>query len=192
MPTLFRQAEGNIVGGAICEPSGNPARSENLCMYGSLHAREPGGPTITRPVGWGGSCGEGRGRNPVMDDRRKSDGPVVPAKPSNKAVDAAAEAVEGRGPGKGNAASETRPGRSADVSVSSGLDRVRQAVRRQNPSQEPSALDAHAGICAGGSPNLIERRAVPTATPLVIWPPGSGGLCVKCRPRFLPSRIGLT
>ena len=38
------------------------------------------------------------------------------------------------------------------------------ALRRQNPRQEPSALDAHAGICAGGSPNLTERRAVPTAT----------------------------
>src|SRR5439155_5714374 len=30
VPTLFRRAEGNIVGGAICEPSANPARSENL------------------------------------------------------------------------------------------------------------------------------------------------------------------
>jgi len=48
VPTLFRQAEGHIVDGAIREPSGNPARSENLCMYESLHAREPGGPTITR------------------------------------------------------------------------------------------------------------------------------------------------
>ena len=50
MLTLFRQAEGNIVGGVIREPSGNPARSENLGMYESLHAREPGGPTITRPI----------------------------------------------------------------------------------------------------------------------------------------------
>jgi hypothetical protein len=37
----------------------------------------------------------------VMNERRKSDGPVVPAKLSNKAVDAAAEAVEERGPGQG-------------------------------------------------------------------------------------------
>jgi hypothetical protein len=49
----------------------------------------------------------------LMDDRGKSDGPVVPAKPPNKAVDAAAEVVEGRGPAKGNAARETRPGHSA-------------------------------------------------------------------------------
>ncbi len=26
----------------------DPARSKNLCMYGSLHAREPGGPMIAR------------------------------------------------------------------------------------------------------------------------------------------------
>ena len=27
---------------------------------------------------------------------------------------------------------------------------AQRALRRQNPRQEPSALDAHAGICAGG------------------------------------------
>ena len=34
VPTLFRRAEGNIVGGATREPSANPARSENLGTYG--------------------------------------------------------------------------------------------------------------------------------------------------------------
>jgi RNA-directed DNA polymerase len=75
-----------------------------------------------------------------MNERRKSDGPVVPAKPSNKAVDAAAEAVEGRGPGKGNAASETRPGRSAGLSVSSDLDRVRQAARKDKDARFTALL----------------------------------------------------
>jgi RNA-directed DNA polymerase len=51
-------------------------------------------------------------------------------KPSNKAVDAAAEVVEGRRPAEGNAASEARPGRSAGLSVSSDLDRVRQVARK--------------------------------------------------------------
>src|ERR1017187_7710821 len=65
-----------------------------------------------------------------MNDHGKSDGPVVPAKPLNKpAVVAGAEVVEGRGPAKGNTASETRPGRSAGVGVSSDLDRVRQVAR---------------------------------------------------------------
>ncbi len=49
-----------------------------------------------------------------MNDHGKSDGPVVPAKPLNKpAVVAGAEAVAGRGPAKGNTASETRLGRIA-------------------------------------------------------------------------------
>jgi RNA-directed DNA polymerase len=49
VPTLSQQAEGNIAGGVMRESSGDPARSENLGMHGDLHAREPGGPTITRP-----------------------------------------------------------------------------------------------------------------------------------------------
>ena len=61
VPTPFRQAEGNIAGGAIRELSGNPARSEKLCMYESLHAREPGGPTITCVVvGRAGRAGKAK------------------------------------------------------------------------------------------------------------------------------------
>ncbi len=66
-----------------------------------------------------------------MNERGKSDGPVVPAKPLNKpAVVAGAEVVEGRGPAEGNTASKTRPGRSAGLDVSSDLDRVRQVARK--------------------------------------------------------------
>jgi retron-type reverse transcriptase len=66
-----------------------------------------------------------------MNDHGKSDGPVVPAKPLNKpAVMAAAEVVEGRGPAEGNTGSESRPGRSAGMGVSSDLDRVRQLARQ--------------------------------------------------------------
>jgi RNA-directed DNA polymerase len=66
-----------------------------------------------------------------MNGRGKSDGPVLPAKPLNKpAVMAGAEAVEGRGPAEGNTASESRPGRSAGMGVSSDLDRVRQLARK--------------------------------------------------------------
>ena len=64
-----------------------------------------------------------------MHERGKSDGPVVPAKLSNKAVGTVAEAVEGRGPAKGNTARQTRPGRRAGQGVSSELDRVRQLAR---------------------------------------------------------------
>jgi hypothetical protein len=61
-----------------------------------------------------------------MNEHGKSDGRVVPVSLSNKAVSAAAEAVEGRRPAKGNAASEPGAGLSAGVGVSRDLDRVRQ------------------------------------------------------------------
>jgi RNA-directed DNA polymerase len=63
-----------------------------------------------------------------MSGDEKSDRPVVPAKALNKAGLPAAEAVEGRGLGKENADSSTRPGHSAGVSVPSGLDRVRRVA----------------------------------------------------------------
>jgi len=65
-----------------------------------------------------------------MNGRRESDGRVVPQKPSNNPGGPGAEVVEGRRPAKGNAASETRPGRGAGLGVSSDLDRVRQVARR--------------------------------------------------------------
>ena len=67
-----------------------------------------------------------------MDDRGKSDDPVVPAKSLNNAQGGAAEVVEGRGSAEGNAASETRSGPSAGTSAPSDLDRVRQAARKDN------------------------------------------------------------
>ncbi len=65
-----------------------------------------------------------------MHDREKSDRPVVPAKPPNKPGVPGAEVVEGRGLPEGNTAGETRPGRGAGLGVSSDLDRVRQAARK--------------------------------------------------------------
>src|SRR5450755_284992 len=67
-----------------------------------------------------------------MHDREKSDRLVVPTNPPNKTAVAAAEAGEGRGLPEGNTASETRPGRGAGLGVSSDLDRVRQAARKDN------------------------------------------------------------
>ncbi len=69
-----------------------------------------------------------------MNDRRESDGRVVPAKPANKAEESAAELVEGRRLDKGNTDQQNaRRTQSRDVSASSALDRVRQvAVKDRN------------------------------------------------------------
>ena len=65
-----------------------------------------------------------------MHDHGKSDGRVVPVKLPNELGRPGEEAVEGRRPAKGNAASEPRAGLSAGESVSSDLDRVRQVARK--------------------------------------------------------------
>src|SRR3954452_11157635 len=75
-----------------------------------------------------------------MDDRGKSDGPVVAAKPVNNAQGGAAESVEGRGPAEGNAASETRSGRSAGTSAPSELDRVRRAAQKDKDARFTALL----------------------------------------------------
>jgi RNA-directed DNA polymerase len=73
-----------------------------------------------------------------MNGRGKSDSLVVPASPPNKA--AAAEAVEGRGLAKGNTDSSARPGLRAGSGVSQGLDRVRQAARRDKEARFTALL----------------------------------------------------
>ena len=65
-----------------------------------------------------------------MNEREKSDGCVVPAKPANKVATAVAELVEERHPAKGNTDGETHPGRRAGNGVSRDLDRVREVAVR--------------------------------------------------------------
>ena len=75
-----------------------------------------------------------------MHERGKSDGPVVPAIPPNKAARAAAEVEEERGPAKGNTASTPRPGHSAGSDVSSALGRVREVARRDKDARFTALL----------------------------------------------------
>jgi group II intron reverse transcriptase/maturase len=75
-----------------------------------------------------------------MDDRGKSDGSVVPAKSPNNAGVPVAEAVEGRGPAEGNAASKTRAGRRAGHDASHALDRVRQRAQQDREARFTALL----------------------------------------------------
>jgi RNA-directed DNA polymerase len=76
-----------------------------------------------------------------MDDRGKSDGSVVPAKLPNRPDSSVAEAVEGRGPARGNAASETRSGHSAGSDAPGALDRVRQRAQQDKDARFTALLD---------------------------------------------------
>ena len=73
-----------------------------------------------------------------MNERGKSDSLVVPANPPDKA--AAAEAGEERRLAKGNTDSSARPGHRAGSGVSQGLDRVRQAARRDKEARFTALL----------------------------------------------------
>ena len=75
-----------------------------------------------------------------MNDRGKSDGLVVPAKPPNNAGVPVAEAVEGRGPAEGNAASKTRAGRRAGNSAPSALGRVRYRAQQDKGTRFTALL----------------------------------------------------
>ena len=86
----------------------------------------------------GGPLREGNSRKPEVHEDGKSDSPVLPAKPSNKAV--AAERVEERGLTKGNMDSETRSGPRAGRRVSRELDRVRQAAERDKDARFTALL----------------------------------------------------
>ena len=141
MPTPSWRAEGNTARSAIRELWADPARSEIPCTYGTSvsenreirrspvqSASEMGMVPTGRSAG--GPLGEGDCRKPEMHERRKSDRPVVPSKPPNKLGSLGAEAAEGRGLAKGNTASKTRSGHCAGEGVSSALDRVRRAARK--------------------------------------------------------------
>ena len=76
----------------------------------------------------------------MVHEYGQSDGLVVPEKLPNNALGGVAEAVEERGPAEENAASTTRPGHSAGVSVTSGLDRVRQAAQKDREARFTALL----------------------------------------------------
>jgi group II intron reverse transcriptase/maturase len=75
-----------------------------------------------------------------MNEHGKSDSPVVPAKPPNKAGKPAAEVVEGRGLAEGNTARPTRPGHRAGPGVPNGLDRVREVARKDKGARFTALL----------------------------------------------------
>ncbi len=108
-------------------------------MHGTFMRENREIPPLPVARGWGdGTLREGRVRKPEMHDGGKSDSLVVPAKPSNKV--AAAERVEGRGLTKGNTDSTTGSGHGVGTRLSQGLDRVRQAAKRDKEARFTALL----------------------------------------------------
>ncbi len=83
----------------------------------------------------------------MRDGRGKSDSPVVSRKPPNKAEEPATEAAERRGLAEGNAVGGTTLRTQRRGGVSSALDRVRQAAKRDR-KQRFTALLHHVDALA--------------------------------------------
>ena len=113
----------------------DPARSETPRTHGSLLIRN--WEILGSPAGDGtaGRIGKAESRNPVMHDARKSDGPEVPRKSPNKGGSPSAEGMEGRGPTKGNANQRTTCRTQRRGSVSSELERVREAAKKDRKAR---------------------------------------------------------
>jgi hypothetical protein len=89
-----------------------------------------------------------------MNERGKSDSPILPGKLPNKGGGAPqpAEGVEGRGLATGNPIQRTRSRTQSRKDLQRALERIRQAaLARLYPRQEPSAVVPHAGICPRGA-----------------------------------------
>lgn len=76
----------------------------------------------------------------MMDGSGKSDGPIVPGKQSNNAAGPAAEAVEGRGPAKGNPLGRNALRTQGRVGAPSAFERIRQAARRDRKQRFTALL----------------------------------------------------
>jgi RNA-directed DNA polymerase len=68
----------------------------------------------------------------MMHDLEKSDGLMVPTKPSNKAERSDAERVEGRGPTKGNPSQQNASRTQRRTSAQSALERIREVAKRDS------------------------------------------------------------
>jgi hypothetical protein len=104
-----------------------------------------------------GRLGKAKAATPSMYADEKSDEAVVPRKRPNKGGQRPAEVVEGRASPEGE---QPTSGRGSDAEPSSHVDPIGGCApdRRRchtvgqptfDPREEPGALAAHAGICAG-------------------------------------------
>jgi hypothetical protein len=131
VPTPLSEAECHTEIDATGKPISDPAQSKTLRMRGnSLHGNREI-PTLPVADGATGRPEKANRRTSGMHGAGKSDGRIVPQKPPNKdGPPTSAEVVEGRRPAKGNALPPAPYRTQSPVDGSSGLQRVREAVRR--------------------------------------------------------------
>jgi hypothetical protein len=130
---------------------------------GKFFARNLGG--LIRARTCAGPAREGKSRTPSMYAGEKSDEVVVPRKRPNKERQLPAEVVEGRASPEGNSRQAAVVRTRSRAATSIRLADVRRsacgfkpcAPPTFDPREEPGALAALAGICAGGEEKSSSR-----------------------------------
>ncbi len=123
-------------------------------------------PSVPEREGMGRSAsGRPEGPKPTMHAAEKSDSPIVPGKPTNKAdppvAESVAEPVEGRGGAKGNVHQQSRGRAQSRVTLSPALERVREAASRDRKLRFTSLLH-HVNVdLLRQSYYALKRKAAP-------------------------------
>lgn len=161
-PTLSSQAEGNTECGATRESHSGLAQSETLCMRGNSLRGNREISSAPCPDGGQGRSEKAGSQTSEMYAEEKSDGPIVPEKLPNKpGGDPCAEAVEERGPTKGNA-NETAVARTQSRSTMSiGLRGVREVATKDRTAQFTALLHHVSVDQLRNSFFALKRRAAP-------------------------------
>jgi group II intron reverse transcriptase/maturase len=169
-PTPLMEAEGEIGDGVNREPSPGPAQSKTLRMRRSSSHGNREIPQVPAVGGAAGRSGKATSRTPDMYAWGKSDGCVVPEKPSNKGGVSTrpAEEVEGRQPTKGNMGQAAAPRTQRRECASIGLARVREAARRDRRARF-TALLHHVSRDQLRSSYYALRRAAAPGVDGVTW-----------------------
>ena len=96
----------------------------------------------------------------MMNERGKSDRPVVPVKSSNNIGQPMAEGIEGRGLTKGNPQQQNAPRTQSRTDAPSALERIRQAASKDKEMRFTALFSPHLrpGSVAHGL-SLLEERS---------------------------------
>ena len=162
VPTLLLEAEGHTGTGATGEPASDPTQSETLSMRGNSSHGNREIPSSPVPDGRAGRPEKATSRTSGMHGAGKSDGRVVPGKPPNKdGPPTSAEVVEGRRPTEGNTVPQATSRTQSRTDVSSGLQRVREAARKDRRARFTTLLH-HVGVdLLRDSFYALRRQAAP-------------------------------
>jgi len=162
VPTLLLEAEGHTGTGATGEPASDPTQSETLSMRGNSSHGNREIPASPVPDGRAGRPEKATSRTSGMHGAGKSDGRVVPGKPPNKdGPPTSKEVVEGRRPTEGNTLPLATSRTQSRTDVSSGLQRVREAARKDRRARFTTLLH-HVGVdLLRDSFYALRRQAAP-------------------------------